>query len=68
VDLEAAQFTIDILEMIEAKTAGNLDSDEQRLLKDTLSSLRLNYVETARDEKEAGGVDKQDSGEGQAAG
>ena len=34
--------------MLEAKTKGNLDADEQRMLKDLLTSLQLNYVETSR--------------------
>jgi hypothetical protein len=46
-NLDAAQATIDMLEMIEAKTRGNLDRDEERLLKTTLTSLKMNYVETA---------------------
>lgn len=46
-NLEAAQGTIDMLEMLEAKTKGNLDREEDRLMKNTLTSLRMNYVETA---------------------
>lgn len=46
-NLEAAQATIDMVEMLEAKTKGNLDRDEERVLKNTLTSLRMNYVETA---------------------
>lgn len=46
-NLEAAQATIDMVEMIEAKTRGNLDKDEERLLKNTITTLKLNYVETA---------------------
>jgi hypothetical protein len=46
-NLDAAQATIDMLEMLEAKTRGNLDRDETRLLANTLTSLRMNYVETA---------------------
>lgn len=46
VSLEAAEATIDLLDMIEAKTKGNLDRDEERLLKDTLMSLKLTFVET----------------------
>jgi hypothetical protein len=48
ISLEGAQFTVDLLEMLRAKTAGNLDRDEKRLLDDTLASLQLNYVETAQ--------------------
>ena len=50
VDLDAAQATIDMLVMFEAKTKGNLDSDEARLLKDTVSTVQMNYFETAQSE------------------
>lgn len=46
VSLGAAEATIDLLDMLEAKTRGNLDRDEERLLKDTLMSLKLTFVET----------------------
>ncbi len=46
INLEAAQATIDLLDMIEAKTKGNLDKDEERMLRDTLMSLKMNFVET----------------------
>src|SRR5437667_3876392 len=45
-DLEAARLFIDQLEMLEAKTKGNLSKEEEHLLKQTLMSLRLNFVET----------------------
>ena len=45
--LEAAQATIDVLVMLEAKTQGNLDKDEARFLRTTISTLQMNYVETA---------------------
>jgi hypothetical protein len=47
VNLEAAQASIDLLDMLEAKTKGNLGDDESRLLKATLADLKINYVETA---------------------
>lgn len=47
VNLEAAQASIDLLDMLEAKTRGNLDDDESRLLKATLADLKINFVETA---------------------
>lgn len=46
VRLEYAQEAIDTLDMLEARTRGNLDAEEARLLKTTLSSLKLTYVET----------------------
>jgi len=48
VDLQGAQLSIDMLSMLKAKTEGNLDDGEARLLKDTLASLQLNFVETKR--------------------
>jgi hypothetical protein len=44
-DIEAARLFIDQLEMLEAKTKGNLNPDEARLLKQSLMSLRLAFVE-----------------------
>lgn len=46
VDLEAAQHAIDLLDMLEAKTKGNLTAEEERMLKQTVSMLKINYVET----------------------
>ncbi len=46
VHLEAAEATIDLLDMLRVKTTGNLDEDEQRVLADSLHTLRLNYWET----------------------
>ncbi len=45
VDLDAAQSSIDILDMLEAKTRGNLSADEEQMLKQMLSSLKLTFVE-----------------------
>ena len=44
-DLDAAKMFIDQLEMLEAKTRGNLDKNEERLLGQSLTSLRLAFVE-----------------------
>ncbi|MGH9414015.1 MAG: DUF1844 domain-containing protein [Terriglobales bacterium] len=50
VDLEGARETIDLLGMLEQKTRGNLDAQEQRLLAMALDEMRLAYV----DVKQAG--------------
>ena len=39
-----AKQTIDILNMLEEKTKGNLSDDEQNLLKNILYDLRIIYV------------------------
>ncbi len=51
VDLDGAAFAIDMLEMIEGRTAGNLEKDEDRLLKSQLANLRLNFVEARESAK-----------------
>lgn len=43
-EMQGAQFMIDLLEMIEERTKGNLTDDESRMLTTTLRDLRLNYV------------------------
>jgi hypothetical protein len=45
-DLDSARMLIDQLEMIEVKTRGNLDSREQQLLTQSLTALRMAFVET----------------------
>lgn len=47
-DLEGAQQSIDMLEMLKARTRGNLDAEEDRALTQTISMLQLNFVETAQ--------------------
>jgi hypothetical protein len=44
-DLQAAQATIDLIEMLSDKTKDNLAEDEKRFLESALSDLKLNYVE-----------------------
>jgi hypothetical protein len=51
VQLDLAQATIDMLDMLEAKTRGNRDADEDKALKDTLTMLKMNYVETAASQR-----------------
>lgn len=47
-NLVAAQQTIDILEMLQAKTRGNLTPDEDRLLGSVLHDLHLRFVEARK--------------------
>lgn len=48
INLEAARETIDIIAMLEQKTAGNLSESEVKLVTEVLSSLRLAYVRRAK--------------------
>ena len=47
-DLLLAQQMIDIISMLRDKTRGNLDAQEQAMLKEILSGLQMKYVELAR--------------------
>ena len=44
-DLESANMLIDQLEMLEVKTKGNLNKQEESLLKQSLTALRLAFVQ-----------------------
>ncbi len=44
-NLDTARHFIDTLEMLERKTAGNLEKDEQRLLDEVLHQLRMSYMQ-----------------------
>ncbi|MBF0301860.1 MAG: DUF1844 domain-containing protein [Desulfamplus sp.] len=43
-DLCIAKQTIDMIAMLEKKTSGNLDIEEEKLLKSLLHELRMTYV------------------------
>jgi hypothetical protein len=47
-NLEGARNTIDTLAAIEARTRGNLESDEQRVLTQVLTELRMNYLDETK--------------------
>lgn len=57
-NLQAAQATIDMLDMLEAKTRGNLGDTEAKLLKGVLADLKLNYVETMNEKSVAPETEK----------
>jgi len=48
-DLDGAKMFIDQLEMLQLKTRGNLDSQEEKLLKQSLTALRMAFVEAVED-------------------
>ena len=48
VNLPAARQTIEILSMLEVKTKGNLTKEEEQLLTEVLSSLRLTFVSKSK--------------------
>jgi len=44
-DLPLARFHIDLLELVQTKTQGNISSEEAKLLEDLLYQLRMRYIE-----------------------
>jgi len=46
-DLEMAQYNIEMLETLQEKTKGNLTREEEIVLANTLSDLRMGYVKVA---------------------
>ncbi len=47
VNLQIARMLIDQLEMIEKKTAGNLNAEELQILNNALTNLRIAFVEAS---------------------
>jgi hypothetical protein len=46
-DLEMARYNIDLLETLQEKTKGNLTKEEEKVLKNTISEIRMGYVKVA---------------------
>lgn len=44
VNLSLAKHNIDLIELLSAKTQGNLDDEESRLIREVLTDLRMKYV------------------------
>lgn len=53
-DLPSAQMTIELLKLLETKTKGNLTENEQKVMREYLTFLQMNYVEEIEQEKKAG--------------
>jgi len=47
-NLPAARQTIDILDMLQQKTTGNLSAEDTQLLEEILYTLRMQYVEATK--------------------
>ena len=61
-NLEYAKVSIDTLEMLQARTKGNLTEYEEKFLSEAIKDLQLNYVDEAGKD-EAGKTSKESSGE-----
>lgn len=51
-NIEQAELTIEMLDMLKEKTKGNLSSDEEKFISTVISEVKLNYVdEKAKEQK-----------------
>jgi hypothetical protein len=50
-DLDSAKRIIELLEMLQTKTKGNLIPEEDKLLEDLLYELRMRFVQAQGDQK-----------------
>lgn len=68
-DLQQARITIDMLQMIREKTAGNVTDREKGLLDGVLMDLQLNYIdELNRGEGKPAEMETEEEGEREAEG
>ena len=47
-NLDVARDTIETLAALEARTKGNLEADEERVLRQVLTDLRMNYLDEVK--------------------
>ncbi len=47
-DLQQARFTIDLLDVLQEKTQGNLDENESKLLESVLYHLHVEFIEASK--------------------
>jgi len=59
-NMDAAKYSIDILDMLKRKTAGNVTDDESKMLESVLYQLRMNYVEEVKKGEEDTDAEKPD--------
>jgi hypothetical protein len=62
-NLEQAKMSIEMLDMIKAKTAKNLSEEEERFLNHLTSEVKLNYVEELNKDEAAPEKDEEVSEE-----
>ncbi len=60
-EMEAAQVTIDMLDMLKEKTKGNLSEEESKFLDQSLADLKLNFVEEKSKLEKAGATSSEEN-------
>ena len=65
-NLEQAKYSIDILELLQEKTKGNLTEEENKYLDNVLFDLRMNYLEEQKKEEGSPKEEKKPSASSEA--
>jgi hypothetical protein len=64
-NLEQAKYSIDILEVLQEKTRGNLGEEEKKYLDNVLFDLRMNYLEELKKDEQTPKGEKKPAEPGQ---
>lgn len=67
-DMKQARLSIDMLEMLQERTSGNLTGEESRFLTHVLTELRLNYVAELDEDRKQAVAPPADSGTPESSG
>ncbi len=54
-NMEQARLSIDMLDMLQARTAGNLGEEEAKFVAHVISELKLNYIDEVNKDKAGAG-------------
>src|SRR4030065_812048 len=64
-NLEQAKYSIDILEVLQKKTKGNLKEEENKYIENVLFELRMNYLDELKKEESKKDEGKSSESEGE---
>ncbi len=60
-NLEQASYYIDLLGMLQSKTKGNVSEYEEQMLINTISELKMNFIEEQKNTNSPAGTKEQES-------
>tara|TARA_B100000678_G_scaffold4386_1_gene3779 strand:+ start:4445 stop:4774 length:330 start_codon:yes stop_codon:yes gene_type:complete len=60
-NLDQASYYIDLLDMLQSKTKGNVSEYEEQMLINTVSELKMNFIDEQKNPNNPGGTKEQES-------
>ena len=60
-NLEQASYYIDLLDMLQSKTKGNVSEYEEQMLINTVSELKMNFIDEQKNKNSPVGTKEQES-------